>query len=68
LLLLCAHVEAYKTVLKQWDEGDYSEHASVINFPAEEVQQYARDRFTQLKSEQLRLLGVLQQERPAMGR
>ena len=58
LLRLCAHVEAYKTVLKQWEMEDYSRQTSVINYPGE-IREYARSRYADLKSEQQRLLGLL---------
>ena len=63
LPMLCAHVAAYKTVMRRWDVHDFSEHASIINFPAQEVHGYVTDRFTQLKKEQRELLGVLQSRR-----
>jgi hypothetical protein len=58
LLQLCAHVEAYKTVLRQWEAGDFAEHTSVINYPYE-VREYAQRSFADLKAEQRRLLGSL---------
>ena len=60
LLMLCAHVAAYKTVIKRWDANDFSEHASIINFPAQELHAYVSERFTDLKKEQRELLGALQ--------
>jgi hypothetical protein len=59
LLQLCAHVEAYKTVIKRWENHDFSEHTSVIDFPAREVAEYVGTRFSVLKDEQMRLLGLL---------
>lgn len=37
LLTLCAHVAAYKAVLKKWESGDFSESTSIVNFPREEI-------------------------------
>lgn len=58
LLDACAHVAAYRAVLKQWEEGDFSEHVSVLNFPSAELLRYASVSFVHLKSEQDFLLGV----------
>jgi hypothetical protein len=57
LLDACAHVAAYRPVIKQWEQGDFSEHTSVINFPAAEVLGFAREGFARLKAEQRDLLG-----------
>jgi hypothetical protein len=59
LLALCAHVSAYKPVLKQWESGKFSEHTSVINFPNVELTRYTEDAYTRLKEEQSKLLGML---------
>src|ERR1044072_3880974 len=40
LLTVCAHVSAYKTILKRWESGDYSEHLSIVDFPGQAVRQY----------------------------
>jgi hypothetical protein len=56
LLQLCAHVAAYEPVLKQWEDGDYTEHRTPLNFPAREVTDYASASFRELKEEQNRLL------------
>ncbi|MFE2062162.1 hypothetical protein ACFXDH_07110 [Streptomyces sp. NPDC059467] len=41
----------------RWAQGDFTEHLSVVTFPGRGLREYARDRFTQLKGEQARLLG-----------
>ncbi len=56
LLELCAHVAAYRSVLARWEQRDYSEHTSLMNFPAEALTAYADERFLRLKAEQGRLL------------
>jgi hypothetical protein len=58
LLQLCAHVEGYRTILKRWEAGDYSEHFPVINYPVE-VREYAQQSYAHLKAEQKRILGLL---------
>jgi hypothetical protein len=63
LLQLCAHVEAYKTVLKRWEKEDFSVRTSVIDYPWE-VQEYARRRYADLKGEQQHLLGQLDDRTP----
>jgi hypothetical protein len=56
LLDLCAHVAAYEAVLNRWQAGDFAEHRTPLNFPAEAVASYASSRFKHLKAEQNRLL------------
>jgi hypothetical protein len=57
LLDACAHVATYQAVLRQWDEGDYTRHTSGINFPSDEILEYASASFVRLKAEQRQLLG-----------
>ncbi|MFJ3102486.1 hypothetical protein [Streptomyces sp. NPDC086835] len=57
LLQLCAHVSGYEITAARWAQGNYEEHLSVISFPGRALREYIRDRFTQLKREQARLLG-----------
>lgn len=57
LLSLCAHVSAYKSVIRRWEQGDYTHNWSVINFPREELLAYTKHTFNKLKAEQSRLLG-----------
>ena len=56
LLLFCAHVTAYQAVLKKWENNDYSEYLSVINHP-NEIAEYAKTSYQNIKAEQERLLG-----------
>jgi hypothetical protein len=56
LLRFVAHNAAYKAVLKKWEEKDFSEHLSVIDFPVE-IQEYATRSYQELKREQMRLIG-----------
>ena len=56
LLDLCAHVAAYRPVLKQWEQGDYSEQTSVIDFPRD-VHNYVDSAFRRIKAEQVKKLG-----------
>jgi hypothetical protein len=51
------HVAAYKPVVKKWQEGDFLEQHSIINFP-EELLDYAATSYRELKAEQLRLIGI----------
>lgn len=57
LLDLCAHVAAYQTVLKRWEDNDFSEHLSLIQYPQQAVIEYAQTSFEALKAEQAKLLG-----------
>ena len=61
LLARCAHVAGYQAVLKEWELGEISirrdDNISIVNFPTEEVAEYAAAAFGRLKAEQARLLG-----------
>ena len=61
LLDLCAHVNGYQAILKEWETGEISvareDNISVVNFPGQELAEYAAAAFSRLKAEQARLLG-----------
>jgi hypothetical protein len=59
LLDACAHVAAYRAVLKQWEAGDFTRHTSVINFPSAQILSYASTNYGRLKAEQSSLLGEM---------
>jgi hypothetical protein len=62
LLDLCAHVNGYQAILKEWETGKIStareDNISVVNFPGEELAKYAATAFGRLKAEQAELLGA----------
>jgi hypothetical protein len=61
LLALCAHVNGYQAILKEWETGEVSiereDNISVVNFPGQELAEYAATAFGRLKAEQAELLG-----------
>jgi hypothetical protein len=61
LLALCAHVHGYQAILKEWETGEVSiereDNISVVNFPGQELADYAATAFGRLKAEQAELLG-----------
>jgi hypothetical protein len=61
LLALCAHVNGYQAILKEWETGEISiereDNISVVNFPGQELAEYAAAAFSRLKAEQAYLLG-----------
>ena len=61
LLDLCAHVSGYQAILKEWETGEISvareDNISVVNFPGQELAEYAAAAFGRLKAEQARHLG-----------
>jgi hypothetical protein len=61
LLDLCAHVNGYQAILKEWETGEVSiergDNISVVNFPGQELAEYAATAFGRLKAEQADLLG-----------
>ena len=62
LLDLCAYVNGYQAILKEWETGELStareDNISVVNFPGEELAEYAATAFGRLKAEQAELLGA----------
>ena len=54
---LCAHAAAYQVVLKKWENGDFSEHTSIINYPTKALAEYSSQSFVRLKRQQAALLG-----------
>lgn len=62
LLTLCAHVAAYKAVLKQWEEDNFTAHTSPIIFPRSALREYVGPAYRRLKEEQAELLGKLQHQ------
>ena len=61
LLALCAHVNGYQAILKEWETGEISiereDNISVVNFPGQELADYAASVFDRLKEEKADLLG-----------
>ena len=61
LLAMCAPVAGYQPVLKEWGTGKISvareDNISIVNFPGDELADYAAAAFTRLKAEQASLLG-----------
>lgn len=60
LLSLLAHVSSYEAVMGRWESGDLSIHRAAVDFPGEQIAAYTDAAFRRLKSEQLRLLGIVQ--------
>ena len=70
LLDLCAHVNGYQAILKEWEKGEIStareDNISVVNFPGEKLAEYAATAFGRLKAEQAELLGATgKKDRPS---
>jgi hypothetical protein len=61
LLTVCVHVAGYQAILKEWETGEISvereDNISIVNFPGQELADYAAAAFSRLKSEQASLLG-----------
>jgi len=56
LIDLCAHVEAYKTVVERWRINDFSVHTTPRDFPGDKLRHYVAQRFAELRREQQALL------------
>ncbi|HXT72193.1 MAG TPA: hypothetical protein VN700_20725 [Vicinamibacterales bacterium] len=59
ILQFIGHVAAYKAVVRKWQDGDFSDQFSLIDYP-EDLQTYATRAYVELKTEQLRLIGKTQ--------
>jgi len=57
LQIFLAHVAAYKVVFERWEQNDFSEHTSIVNYPAQPLQMYLSDTYRACKAEQRRFLG-----------
>jgi hypothetical protein len=61
LLVLCAHVAGYQAIIKEWEADEISlareDNISVVNFPGQELAEYAATAFERLKREQSKNLG-----------
>jgi hypothetical protein len=58
-----AHISVYHAVLKQWEEGDFSEHSSVINFPDAALLETVEPAYKRLRKEQEELISFTQKRR-----
>ncbi len=58
LLEFVTHVVGYKAVLAKWENGDFSEKYSLIDFPPD-FDEYVTRSYADLKSQQTRLLASL---------
>lgn len=59
ILKLSAHIAGYKKVVAGWTAGDFSKHTSFFKFP-QEVREYAKKRYKQLKKKQSDLVGLVE--------
>jgi hypothetical protein len=55
LLQLAAHTYGYEALLARWQEDDFSDYVSIVDFPRD-FQEYIQSRFHVLKTQQLKLL------------
>jgi len=62
LLDLCAHVTAYQVVVKRWENNDYSEYTSLVDYPTKPILEYTRQSFQKLKTEQEKLIGTKKEQ------
>lgn len=58
ILDFVTHISAWKAVLVKWENGDFSEQFSIIDYP-EALKGYATISYDELKNEQLMLIGQL---------
>ena len=67
LLDLCAHVNGYQAILKEWETGEISiereDNISVVNFPGQELAGYAAAAFARLKCRAGRASGIDREDR-----
>lgn len=53
-----AHVAAYRVILAQWKDSDFSEHVSVNNWPNNELIESVKPVYEELRTKQRELLGT----------
>jgi hypothetical protein len=63
LLQFLAHKSGYDVLVRRWAERDFAEHLSVVRHPGDELHDYLRRSFTQLKRDQARELRATQGRR-----
>jgi hypothetical protein len=51
-----AHSAGYKAVIKKWEQGDFTEYSSVIDYPLE-IEEYAESSYSTLRKRQQKLIG-----------
>lgn len=56
LMLFIAHVSVYRTVFAKWENGNFSENTSIMNYPTDALDQYLTDSFKYLKEKQRKLI------------
>lgn len=59
LLNLIAHVSVTKALIYKLETGDYSELNPTIDYPFKEIMAYAEKSYSELKAQQLKLIGIL---------
>lgn len=52
-----AHVHGYKAIIASWDEGDFSEHLSLVGYPTNAIYEHVSFKYQYLKKVQEELLG-----------
>jgi len=57
---LASHIAAYKAVIKRWENGDYSEHLSIIEHPSKPLTHYITNSYFRLINEQKELIQKVQ--------
>lgn len=57
LLEFCAHVNAFKALIKKWSQNDFSEHLPYVTYPRKILLEYTKESFQKLKTEQNFLIG-----------
>jgi len=60
LLDFCAHVAAYKAIMKQWGQDDFSHHVASVSYPWEPLRKYVTDSYELLMHGQAVLLSKKQ--------
>ncbi len=53
-----AHIAAYKAVLANWKQSDFSSHTSVNNWPSRELLEIVRPEYQKLRALQRKLMNV----------
>jgi hypothetical protein len=67
LLTFVTHVSSWKAVIAKWEDGDFTDVFSVVDYP-EELGAYATDSYLELKTQQLTLIRAFGMKGRALAR
>lgn len=55
LLQFVSHISTYRAIIEKWEQGDFKEYLSPVEFPSE-LHEYSRTSYYAIKKEQIQLI------------